>query len=83
MDTFEAIGETVAAHQVDEFYAWHDFRSAMRDVRRESADFLDGVDDFAADLSEGLDLLDGLADIDRAADEIELSRFELRSHVWQ
>lgn len=83
MDVIDRINDSVATHKVDEFYAWFDFKSAMRELKRDGNEFLDGMDDFAADLDTGLDLLDGLADIDCGADEIELSRYELRRQEWQ
>lgn len=83
MNAYDAMTETVADHKVDEFYAWNDFKNDFRAVKQAGNEFLDGLDDFAADLDAGLDFLSDLADIEEDACNVDLSRSELRFHVWQ
>jgi hypothetical protein len=82
MTALNAMQEVVANHRVDEFYAWNDFKTDMRELRREGNALLDSLDDVGADLSEGLDTLLDFSAIESAGDD-DPSRNELRFHVWQ
>lgn len=82
MNALDTITESVADHQVEEFYAWNDFKSDFRALKSAGNDLADSLDDLAADLSEGLDLFSSFDLIDEMADSVDLSKFELTFHEW-
>lgn len=84
MNALDAMNEQVATHRVDEFYAWNDFKSDFRDLKLAGCDFLDGLDDFGADLDSALSGLDE-ADFSAVEESLvpDLSRYELRRQEWQ
>lgn len=82
-NALDTLTESVADHQVDEFYAWNDFKNDFRALKVAGNELADSLDDLAADLSDGLDLFSSFDLIDEMADQVDLSKFELTFHDWQ